>query len=295
MNIGLIDVDSHNFPNLALMKISAWHKKRGDTVEWAFPLAKYDIVYQSKVFDDTYSPDIEWIPQAEKIVKGGTGYGLDNKLPDEIEHIYPDYSLYPNLTDNTAYGYLTRGCPRHCDFCIVGDKEGLRSIRVADLSEFWNGQRYIKLLDPNMLACREHMDLLRQLIDSGAYVDFTQGLDIRLTNEENITAINHLKLKEIHFAWDNPRDNLESKFEFYTRYAKHKPHGKYGTVYILTNHGTTMQENLYRVYILRDLGFDPYIMIYDKPNAPREIRDLQRWCNNRRIFRSCQKFEDYKK
>ena len=295
MHIGLIDVDSHNFPNLALMKISAWHKKRGDTVEWAFPLEKYDIVYQSKVFDDTYSPDIEWIPQAEKIVKGGTGYGLDNKLPDEIEHIYPDYSLYPNLTDNTAYGYLTRGCPRHCDFCIVGDKEGLRSIRVADLSEFWDGQRYIKLLDPNMLACREHMDLLRQLIDSGAYVDFTQGLDIRLTNEENITAINHLKLKEIHFAWDNPRDNLESKFEFYTRYAKHKPHGKYGTVYILTNHGTTMQENLYRVYILRDLGFDPYIMIYDKPNAPREIRDLQRWCNNRRIFRSCQKFEDYKK
>lgn len=295
MHIGLIDVDSHNFPNLALMKISAWHKKRGDTVEWAFPLAKYDIVYQSKVFDDTYSPDIEWIPQAEKIVKGGTGYGLDNKLPDEIEHIYPDYSLYPNLTDNTAYGYLTRGCPRHCDFCIVGDKEGLRSIRVADLSEFWDGQRYIKLLDPNMLACREHMDLLRQLIDSGAYVDFTQGLDIRLTNEENITAINHLKLKEIHFAWDNPRDNLESKFEFYTRYAKHKPHGKYGTVYILTNHGTTMQENLYRVYILRDLGFDPYIMIYDKPNAPREIRDLQRWCNNRWIFRSCPKFEDYKK
>lgn len=295
MHIGLIDVDSHNFPNLALMKISAWHKKRGDTVEWAFPLAKYDIVYQSKVFDDTYSPDIEWIPQAEKIVKGGTGYGLDNKLPDEIEHIYPDYSLYPNLTDNTAYGYLTRGCPRHCDFCIVSDKEGLRSIRVADLSEFWNGQRYIKLLDPNMLACREHMDLFRQLIGSGAYVDFTQGLDIRLTNEENITAINHLKLKEIHFAWDNPRDNLESKFEFYTRYAKHKPHGRYGTVYILTNHGTTMQENLYRVYILRDLGFDPYIMIYDKPNAPREIRDLQRWCNNRRIFRSCPKFEDYKK
>ena len=295
MYIGLIDVDSHNFPNLALMKISAWHKKRGDTVEWAFPLVKYDIVYQSKVFDDTYSPDIEWIPQAEKIIKGGTGYGLDNKLPDEIEHIYPDYSLYPNLTDNTAYGYLTRGCPRHCDFCIVSDKEGFRSIKVADLSEFWNGQRDIKLLDPNMLSCREHMDLLRQLIDSGAYVDFTQGLDIRLTNEENITAINHLKLKEIHFAWDNPRDNLESKFEFYTRYAKHKPHGRYGTVYILTNHGTTMQENLYRVYILRDLGFDPYIMIYDKPNAPREIRDLQRWCNNRRIFRSCPKFEDYKK
>lgn len=294
MKIGLIDVDGHNFPNLALMKISAYHKRKGDDVEWAFPMGYYDIVYQSKVFDDTYSPDIEWMPQAKKIIKGGTGYGLDNALPDKIEHIYPDYSLYPELTENTAYGFLTRGCPRHCSFCIVSEKEGIRSIKVADLSEFWNGQRYIKLLDPNMLACREHMDLLQQLIDSGAYVDFTQGLDIRLTNEENITAINHLKLKGIHFAWDNPRDNLESKFEFYTRYAKHKPHGQYGTVYILTNHGTTMQENLYRVYILRDLGFDPYIMIYDKPNALREIRDLQRWCNNRRIFRSCPKFEDYK-
>lgn len=289
----MIDVDGHNFPNLALMKISAWHKANGDNVEWAYPMKHFDVIYQSKVFDDTYTPEIEWIPDADTVIKGGTGYGLDNKLPDEIEHIYPDYSLYPKLTDNTAYGYLTRGCPRHCDFCIVSEKEGLRSIKVADLSEFWNGQKHIKLLDPNMLAYREHMDLLRQLIDSGAYVDFTQGLDIRLTNEENITAINHLKLKEIHFAWDNPRDNLESKFEFYARYATHKPHGQYATVYILTNHGTTMQENLYRVYILRDLGFDPYIMIYDKPNAPREIRELQRWCNNRRIFRKVQKFEDY--
>ena len=97
MNIGLIDVDGHNFPNLALMKISAWHKSRGDHVEWCVPIQRYDRVYQSRVFDDTYSADIDWIPQADEIIKGGTGYGLDNKLPDEIEHIYPDYSLYPYI------------------------------------------------------------------------------------------------------------------------------------------------------------------------------------------------------
>ena len=119
MKIGLIDVDSHNFPNLALMKISAWHKAQGDDVEWCFPMNHYDVVYQSKVFDDTYSPDIDWYPQADKIIKGGTGYGLDNTLPYEIEHIYPDYDLY-NIKD-MAYGFLSRGCPRHCPFCVVAD------------------------------------------------------------------------------------------------------------------------------------------------------------------------------
>lgn len=293
MNIGLIDVDGHNFPNLALMKISAWHKAKGDTVEWCMPLLHYDIVYQSKVFDDTYSRDIDWYPNADKVIKGGTGYGLDNKLPDEIEHIYPDYSIYPDLTKDTAYGFLTRGCPRACGFCIVAEKEGRKSYKVADLSEFWRGQKKIVLLDPNILACREHLDLLRQLADSKACVDFCQGLDIRLTTADNIDLINRIKVKEIHFAWDNPKDDLKPYFERYAALAKHKPHGQYGTVYCLTNFGSTMEENLYRVYTLRDMGFDPYIMIYDKPNAPREIRLLQRWCNNRMIFRSCPRFEDY--
>ena len=295
MKIGLIDVDGHNFPNLALMKISAWHKSQGDTVEWCLPLDHYDIVYQSKVFDETYSPDINWIPMADKVIKGGTGYGLDNTLPDQIEHIYPDYSLYPELTKNTAYGFLTRGCPRGCKFCIVASKEGRRSYKVADLKEFWRGQKNIALLDPNILACREHPDLLQQLIDSKACVDFNQGLDIRLTTEANILLLNQVKVKNIHFAWDNPKDDLRPYFERYKALAKHKPHGHYGTVYCLTNFGSTMEENLYRIYTLRDLGFDPYVMVYDKPNAPREIKDLQRWCNNRFIFRSCERFEDYKK
>lgn len=295
MRIGLIDVDGHHFPNLALMKISAWHKAKGDTVEWCFPLSHYDIVYQSKVFDETYSPDIDYIPMSDKVIKGGTGYGLDNTLPDEIEHMYPDYSLYPELTKDTAYGFLTRGCPRGCKFCIVASKEGRRSYKVADLKEFWRDQKKIVLLDPNLLACREHPDLLGQLIDSKALVDFSQGLDIRLTTEQNISLLNQVKVKEIHFAWDNPKDDLKPYFERYKALAKHKPHGRFGTVYCLTNFGSTIEEDLYRIYTLRDLGFDPYVMIYDKPNAPREIRLLQRWCNNRFIFRSCEKFEDYKK
>lgn len=293
MNIGLIDVDGHNYPNLALMKISAYHKAQGDTVEWCFPFYHYDIVYQSKVFDETYSPDISWEPWADKIIKGGTGYGLDNRLPDEVEHMYPDYSLYPDLTKDTAYGFLTRGCPRACDFCIVAEKEGRKSVKVADLSEFWRGQKKIVLLDPNILACREHPDLLQQLADSGAWVDFSQGLDIRMTTERNIELINRIKVKNIHFAWDKPENDLRTHFERYRTLAKHKPHGQYGTVYCLVNHGSTMEENLYRIYTLRDMGFDPFVMIYDKPNAPREIRLLQRWCNNLKIFRSCPRFEDY--
>lgn len=293
MNIGLIDVDSHNYPNLALMKISAWHKAKGDTVEWCLPLFHYDIVYQSKVFDNTYSPDIDWTPLADKVIKGGTGYGLDNKLPDEIEHIYPDYSIYEHITTDTAYGFLTRGCPRGCEFCIVAGKEGRKSHKVADLSEFWRGQKRIELLDPNILACREHINLLEQLADSKAWVNFNQGLDIRFTNEENIALLNRIKVKEIHFAWDNPKDDLRPYFEHYMKYAKHKPHGEYGTVYCLANFGSTMEENLHRIYTLKDLGYAPYVMIYDKPHAPREVRLLQRWCNNRLIFKSCPRFEDY--
>lgn len=294
MRVGLIDVDSHNFPNLALMKLSAYHKSIGDTVEWCIPLEHYDRVYQSKVFDETYSPDIDWVPNADEIVKGGTGYGLDNKLPDEVEHMYPDYGLYPKLTKDTAYGFLTRGCPCACEFCIVSRKEGRCSIKVADLSEFWRGQRHIKLLDPNLLACRSRMNLLEQLVESKSYVDFTQGLDIRLMNSDIIDLINCIKLKEIHFAWDNPAHDLTGYFRQYAIRAKHKPHGKLGAVYVLTNFRSNMEEDLHRIYTLRDLGFDPYVMIYDKPSAPKEIKQLQRWCNNRIIFNSCPDFQNYK-
>ena len=295
MKIGLIDVDSHNYPNLALMKISAYHKAKGDTVEWWWGFGQYDRVYMSKVFDETYSPDITEPLNAEEIVKGGTGYGLENALPFEIEHVCPDYSLYPELTKDTAYGFLTRGCPNACPFCIVSGKERRESHKVADLSEWWTGQKNIVLMDPNLLACRDHMELLGQLADSGAWVDINQGLDARLLTPQNIEAIKRLKIKEIHFAWDLMKNSKRviRGLNLWKRYGKKNKHGSWGTVYVLTNFDTTMAENLFRIYKLRDMGFDPYVMIYDKPNAPREVRLLQRWCNNKIIFKSTERFEDY--
>ena len=300
MKIGLIDVDAEHFgkskyPNLALMKLSAWHKAQGDEVEWWWGFSQYDRVYMSKVFDETYTRDVPEPANAAEIVKGGTGYSLDNKLPDEIEHIYPDYSIYPELTKNTAYGFLTRGCPRGCHFCIVAGKEGRRSVKVADLSEWWNGQKDIVLMDPNLLAYKGHMDLLEQLIESKAYVDVNQGFDARLLTEANIGAINRMKLRNIHFAWDYMKEEkaVLRGLDLYREMAARKIRGTWGEVYCLTNYDTTMEENLYRVYTLRDRGYDPYVMIWDKPHAPREIKRLQRWCNNRKIYKTCPRFEDY--
>ena len=306
MKIGLIDVDGHNFPNLALMRISAFHKAQGDEVEWWWTdMIHYDRVYMSKIFSDAYSPDIPEPMNADEVIKGGTGYcitlGEDGKehfdqsknhsLPPEIERMFPDYSIYPQF--EFAVSLTSRGCPRGCSFCHVQAKEGCASRKVADVSDFWNGQKEIKVLDPNITACREKRDLMRQYRETGAWIDFTQGIDIRLTNEADIDDLNHMKIKRLHFAWDNPKDDLEDRFRRFSDLSRIKdPRRK--MVYCLTNFNSTMDQNLYRIYTLRDLGFDPFVMIYNKPDAPREIRDLQRWCNNKFIFKKCRRFEDYR-
>ena len=234
MKVGLIDVDGHSFPNLPLMKLSAYHKAQGDPVRWYEPFDMmgdpYDIVYMSKVF--SFTPDFPYPINATKVVRGGSGYCIelvdgkevyhterDLQLPDEIEHIYPDYSLYPELTKDTAYGFLTRGCPRGCSFCVVGKKEGRCSRKVADLPEFWNGQKNIVLCDPNILACKEHMELLQQLADSKAKVNFNQGIDIRLVNDRNIELLKRIKLDPIHFAFDRwgDKDIIEPKLRQFAK------------------------------------------------------------------------------
>lgn len=305
--IGLIDVDFKNFPNIALMKISAWHKKRGDMVEFYSPWSnRYDIVYISKIFSN--SPDYDLVVNADKVIRGGTGFAITNQngkevyrkeldpdLLPEIEHIFPDYSLYPQFTRETAFGFLTRGCPRGCSFCIVGGKEGLKSHKVADLSEFWNGQKNIVLCDPNFLAASEWRDLAEQLIKSNATVDFNQGLDIRLMTEEKAHILNKIKMRDIHFAWDRYQDKNQvlPKLKLFADVCHIKKNNHNCIVYTLVNYDTTFGEDLERIYTLRDLGFWPYVMIYDKPNADRLYYKLQRWVNNRFVFAKCQNFNDY--
>ena len=291
MKIGLIDVDSHNFPNLCLMKLSAYHKAKGHTVEWWNAKGRYDLVYKSRVFTDTYSKDTITVTNAEQVIFGGTGYDTKNRLPPEVEHSYPDYSIYPQFFV-IAYGFLTRGCPRNCGFCIVSSKEGRKSVKVADLSEFWKWQPEIKIMDANLLACPDHENLIEQLIRSRAWVDFSQGLDIRLVNRDNVSLLNRVRIKAVHFAWDNPDEDLTGYFQRFLDLTAIKS-SRQRRVYVLTNYGSTHEQDLYRVNTLRAMGFDPYVMIYERPTAPPVTRHLQRWVNNKRLFYAVPRFEDY--
>jgi hypothetical protein len=307
MKVGLIDVDGHNFPNIPLMKLSAWHKSKGDHVEFYEPLfsGHMDRVYMSKVF--SFTKDYEWSIDADEIVRGGTGYAIrlvngkevydktkDEPLPEEIEHIYPDYSLYPKLTKDTAYGFLSRGCPRGCGFCHVAAKEGRCSVKVADLNEWWRGQKNIMLCDPNILACRDHMDLLKQLAESNATVEINQGIDIRLVNDENLDLLKRIRLSSIHMAFDRwqDRDIIEPRLRRFKEKTDFDRGKGRVTVYILVNFDTTLEQDLYRIQLCRELNFCPFPMIYDKAHADPIYKKLQRWCSNY-VFWSVPTFDEY--
>ncbi len=316
MRIGLVDVDGHNFPNIPLMKLSTWHKQQGDTVEWYDQLfhsigEPFDKVYMSKVF--SFTPDFPYYINAKEVIKGGSGYCIrlkngkevydkekDTMLPPGIETIYPDYSIYYDIipeVKNTAYGFLTRGCPRGCEYCHVGCKEGRKSYKVADLDTFWRGQKNIVLLDPNITACKDWKQLFQQLIDSNAWIDFSQGLDIRLMDREKIKMLRQMKIKQVHFAWDRYQDKKEivpkfKEFKELTGWDKRKL-----SVYVLVNFNTTIEQDLERIYTLRDLGYWPYVMVYNRVNTRDgdTVRKIQRWVNMRAVFEKVKHFEDYKR
>lgn len=314
MKIGLIDCDGHNYPNLPLMKLSAYHMKQGDSVEWYQPLfhnfgEPFDRVYCSKVF--SFTPDYPYGINAKEIIKRGSGYsiilqggvetyikGKDMDLPYEVEHTYPDYSLYPELTKDTAFGFLTRGCPRGCHFCVVGKKEGLKSRKVADLSEFWNGQKHIELLDPNTIACVDWKECLQQLIDSKARVNFNQGLDIRMMTEEKAEMLAKIPIDKIHFAWDRyeDKDLIQPKFMEFRKASKVHSHDLQVYCIVGDRERKVLPEDLYRIYWLRDNGYAPYVMVYNKGELPKghELLKLQRWVNNRIIFWKVKTFEEYR-
>jgi len=288
MKIGLFDIDS-KYHNLALMKLSAWHKQKGDKTELYNPLfvKTYDRVYISKIFTK-FNINECYIPE-NFYLAGGSGFDLERKLPNEIEHIRPDYSLY-NL--GYSLGFTTRGCIRNCDFCIVRQKEG--NIREhAEVEEFLNPKsNVVVLLDNNFLALPSHIRKLQKYIKKGWKMDFNQGLDIRLINKENAELLVKVKhYKQIHFAWDlmnyekQVKEGLKILFK-----AGIKPYRI--MVYILCNYNTTFEEDMYRYKELDNLGVDPFVMIYGKGN--KMTRNFARWVNKKWINKACT-WNDYKK
>ena len=279
MKIGLIDVDS-KWPNLALMKLSAYHKSIGDSVDWYFPIStEYDRVYASKIFN--YTPDFEY-PQKMNfdVIKGGSGYKFNN-LPKEIENTFPDYSIYP--TCDYALGFTTRGCIRRCPFCIVWRKEGILE-PVGDIYNFWSGQERLILLDNNLNASQfQHFEMiLGQLIKHQISVDFSQGLDIRLINDDHAYLLSKVRLwKQIHFAWDNIDD--EKRVRQGLRILSRRIHLRNVMFYILIGFNSTPEEDMYRVETLRELDIDSFVMPYNK--ADNYQRKFARWVNHKAIFK----------
>ena len=284
VKIGLFPIDS-KYHNLVLMKLSTWHKQKGDEVEFYKPLwhSTYSKIYCSKIFirankNDNYRTD--------DMIYGGSGIDIKKKLPEEIEHTRPDYSLY-NL--NYSLGFTTRGCNRNCKFCVVRQKEGYIK-EHAEVEEFMNPKsNIIILLDNNFLALPSHIKKLQLFIDSGWVMDFNQGLDIRLINEENAKLLRNIKhLKQIRFSWDLMNYEKEVKEGLKILFKTGvKPYRI--MVYTLCNFNTSFEEDMYRFEELINLGVDPFIMIYE--NGNKKIRDFGRWVN-RRLYKVCD-WQDY--
>lgn len=290
MNIGLIDVDSHNFPNFALMRVSAYYKAigGGNLVEWATPFTHYDKVVASKIF--TFTEDFNYYTlQADCIEKGGTGYDIHSRLPDEIENsLLMDYSIYPKV--NFSVQFFSRGCIRKCPFCLVRDKEGyIHPVSPVELNP--KGE-WIEVLDNNFFANTEWHSAVDYLIKAKQPVNL-HGVDVRIMDEEQAFWLNKLRLKNnIHIAWDNPKVDLTENIRSMIKHIKPSKI----TCYVLVGYNSTIEEDLYRINTLRSFGILSYVAPfrdYTNSRKPSQYeKDLARWANNRFIFKSC-KFEDF--
>lgn len=290
MKIGLIDVDGHNFPNLALMKLSAYHKANGDTVDWYEPLfGHYDKVYMSKVF--TFTPDYEYFIDADEVVKGGTGYKLyDKVLPKEVDRTFPDYTIYPQY--DFAIGFLTRGCIRKCPWCVVPKKEGAlkpycdwRSIKRADSNK-------IVFMDNNVLASEYGIEQMKSMVGQDVKIDFNQGLDARLITDEIAELLSRLKwISTIRLACDTSQmiPIVEKAVQKLGKYGV-KPYRIF--VYTLIQ---DIDEAYQRIKALDKLGVKPFAQPYrdfETNYVNPEHKHLARWCNHKATHYSIP-FEEY--
>lgn len=280
--IGLVDVDSHNYPNLALMRLSAWHKAQGDVVEWADPMfgGGYDRIYKSKIF--TFTPD-ENTPWDCEVIKGGTGFDVKSRLPIEVERSTAmDYSLYPQY--DFSVQFFSRGCIRHCPFCLVHDKEG--EIHPVEPLQLNPRGKHIEVLDNNFFANPEWKSAVNYLLATKQKVNL-HGVDVRIMDDEQAYWLNKLPLqKPIHIAWDLPQIDLTDKLREVLRYIK--PHKIY--CYVLIGFNSTPEQDLYRLERLKELKILPFVQPYrdfeNKREPSRYERDLARWANRGWLFKS---------
>ena len=288
MNIALHDSDNTGFPNLALMKLSAWHTAQGDTVEWWNPLLPYDKVYSSKVF--TFTPECPYLP--ENTIRGGTGYGIYNELLPEVDAMFPDYSLYPKC--DHAIGFLTRGCIRACPWCVVPKKEGKirpyrtwREIVRPDTNK-------LVLMDNNILACSHGIEQLESMVGSGYAIDVNQGNDARLITDDIAKLFSQLKwIRFIRMSADTDA-MLDVVLQAIDRLGKYgvKPYRVF--VYVLVQDIESAER---RVIALRDIGASPFAQPYrdftTNAEPPIEQKHFARWVNRKWAFKSCKTFAEF--
>lgn len=287
MKIGIIDVDGHHFPNVALMKLASYHRLNGDDVEWVYPFETYDRIYMSKVF--TFTPDDDRVYQCCEIIKGGTGYNIKSKLTDVIDHHRGlAYDLYPQY--HFSVQFYSRGCIRNCPFCLVHDKEG--SIHPVEPMQ-WNPRaQWIEVLDNNFFANTEWRWAIKDLQKQQLPIKF-HGVDIRIMDEEQAKALNSLRLKGyVHIAWDLPQIDLTEQLEAITRHIK--PYKI--ACYVLVGFNSTREQDLYRLRTLKRLGILPFVQPFrDYTNSRKPTQyeqDLARWANRGWLFKSMD-FTDY--
>lgn len=291
MLIGIHDSEGMRFPNYALMKISAYHKNHGNDVEWWMPLKSFDAVYSSKVF--TFTPQELMLPL--DAIKGGTGYGKYENLPKEIDDMFPDYSLYPNA--DYAIGFLTRGCIRKCPWCVVPKKEGAitpyrswQEVKRPDSNK-------IVFMDNNVLASEHGIAQMESMIGQGVQIDFNQGMDARLITSDVANIISRLQwLRFIRLACDS--DDMLPVIENTVKLLGNcgvKPYRLF--VYMLVTADIASAER--RAMALRSMGVDVFAQPYrDFENAIEPTKDqlhFARWVNRREIFKTVERYAEYKK
>ena len=269
MNIGLIDLDtSPGWASLSLMKLSAWHKAQGDRVEWHDPMfSNNDRVYVSKLFD--WSCDYPYEVPCETVC-GGTGYSLMVSLPAEVEDVYcPDYSIYPAC--RFSIQLYSRGCIRKCQWCVVPEKEGsIKSVPAIGLNP--NGT-HIEVLDNNFFANPLWQRAIDCLLTIGQPVNL-HGVDARTVGEQEALALRRLTHhRQIHIAWDDPACDMLPHFE---RILEYLPKTSF-MCYVLIGYGSTLEEDIWRIRKVHELGMTPYVMPMDR-REPHQRR-FQKWVN----------------